>query len=233
MYQNKKIIAVIPARGGSKRIPKKNILPFAGKPMIAWTIESARSSKYIDTILVSTDCESIKKVALKYKADVPFMRSGAFDDKTSVAEATLFSYQQSENYYGKFDVILQLMPNCPLRNATDIDSALESFFKNDNESQISFFKFGWMNPWWAHTLDGNVPTPLFKDSLMKRSQDLKNLFCPTGAIWIIKPSVLKKYKTFYSPSYKGYEINWISGIDIDDLNDLKMAEALKNIDNIK
>lgn len=229
MYKEKKILAIIPARGGSKRIPKKNIVPLAGKPMIAWTIEAAKASQYIDTVLVSTDCNDVKKVALDYKAEVPFMRLNAADDYSPVSEATLSALLQSEEYYGAYDIVVQLMANCPLRGVKEIDNAIESFFENKQESQVSFFKYGWMNPWWAHTINDGTPSALFKDVGQKRSQDLEKLYCPTGSIWISQSKVLKNYKTFYSPNYRAQEINWIAAMDIDDYEDLKMAEALFNL----
>ena len=229
MYKGKKILAVIPARGGSKRILQKNIVPVSGKPMIAWTIEAAKKSQYVDTILVSTDCEVIKKVALEHGAEVPFMRLDAADDYSPVSEATLSSLYQSEEYYGPYETVLQLMPNCPLRGVRDIDSALEAFFENNQESQISFFKYGWMNPWWAHTVENGFPTALFKQAVINRSQDLKDLYCPTGAVWISQSKILKRCKTFYSPNYQAQIMNWIPAIDIDDYDDLEMAQALFNI----
>jgi CMP-N-acetylneuraminic acid synthetase len=231
MYREQNILVVIPARGGSKRIPQKNIIHLSGKPMIAWTIEAAKKSQYVDTVLVSTDCEVIKKVAQEYGAEVPFMRLDAADDYSPVSEATLSALLQSEEYYGAYDIVVQLMANCPLRGVKEIDTAIESFYENEQESQISFFKYGWMNPWWAHTINNNVPSALFKQAGKKRSQDLNDLFCPTGAIWICKSEILKKYKTFYSPNYRANTINWISAMDIDDYDDLKMAEALFNIRN--
>ena len=232
MNKEKRIIAIIPARGGSKRIPQKNITPIAGKPMIAWTIEAANASQYIDTVLVSTDCDVIKKVALEYKAEVPFLRNHAFDDFSPVSEATLSALLQAEKYYGPYDIVIQLMANCPLRGVNEIDSAIESFFESEHESQISFFKFGWMNPWWAHTINQGIPSALFKDAGHKRSQDLDDLYCPTGAIWICQSEVLKRDKTFYSANYRAHKMNWVSAMDIDDYEDLKMAEALFKVHGV-
>ena len=229
MYKGKKVIAIIPARGGSKRIPQKNIIPLAGKEMIGWTIGEAKASQYIDTLLVSTDCSRVKEVALNYKADVPFMRVDAADDYAPVSEATLSALLQAEDHYGDYDIVIQLMANCPLRKVEDIDKGIECFFEKNQESQISFFKFGWMNPWWAHTINVGVPSALFKQVGQKRSQDLEELYCPTGAIWICHTEVLKKYKTFYTPNYSAQEIDWVSAMDIDDYRDLEMAKALFKI----
>ena len=226
MFGDKRILAVIPARGGSKRIPKKNIYPIAGKPMIAWTIQAAIKSNYIDTVLVSTDSDEIKDVAINHGAQVPFLRENNADDYAPVSQATLSALHQSEAVWGNFDVIIQLMPNCPLRDVSVIDGGIDQFFQEGRIAQISFFKFGWMNPWWAHTIDKELhPKPVFPQAIKSRSQDLQELYCPTGAVWVSNSYDLKNHGSFYAPEYKAYIIDWISALDIDDMNDIAMAEA--------
>lgn len=226
MFGDKKIIAIIPARGGSKRIPKKNIVPIAGKPMIHWTIDAATKCKYIDKVLVSTDNFEIQTISEQYGLDVPFLREEGADDYTPVSEATLVSLLQAEELWGGFDVVVQLMPNCPLRGEDVVQDAIEHYFSDNRSSQISFFKYGWMNPWWAHTLKNNIPVPLFEGSLKSRSQDLDELYCPTGSVWITTTKSLKLHKTFYSTGFKAHVVDWVSALDIDDADDLLMAEAL-------
>ncbi len=229
MFLDKKVLAIIPARGGSKRIPKKNIIPLGGKPMIHWTIEAAKSCSYIDRVLVSTDCIEIKQISEEAGIKVPFLRETAADDVSPVSEATLVALQQAEERWGEFDIVIQLMANCPFRGGDVISEGIEQFFSDNRASQISYFKYGWMNPWWAHTIEHNQPTALFPEKLKKRSQDLEDLFCPTGAIWISEVSTLKQYKTFYSPEFCTYVIDWISALDIDDDDDLLMAQAVLNL----
>ena len=114
-------IAIIPARGGSKRVPKKNILEFFGKPMIAWTIEAAIKSNTFTKVLVSTDCEEIAKISKNYGAEVPFLRKSYADDISPISLATHDALIQAEDFWSlKFDTVTQLMPNCPLRNDKDI-----------------------------------------------------------------------------------------------------------------
>ncbi|PKD16750.1 acylneuraminate cytidylyltransferase [Salegentibacter salinarum] len=224
---NKKIIAVIPARGGSKRIPKKNILEINGKPMLAWTIEAALKSKYINEVLVSTDDEEIAEVGRKYGAKVPFLRNENADDHSPISLATIKALNQwEETGMQSHEVVVQLMANCPLRDNNDIDEALEHFFNNDVEYQISCFKYGWMNPWWAHKLDpSGKATPVFDEKeRMKRSQDQPDLYCPTGAIWIAKKEALINTKSFYGPNYSFFPLHWIKAIDIDEYEDLEMAK---------
>ena len=133
------------------------------------------------------------------------------------------------------DIVVQLMANCPLRNSNDIDLAIENFITKKSNFQISSFKFGWMNPWWAHRVDSNgFALPIFKENdRMKRSQDQPDLFCPTGAIWIAKTIHLVKVKSFYGPNYSFCPINWTNAIDIDDYDDLEMANMLLSFKVIK
>lgn len=221
-------IAIIPARGGSKRIPRKNIVPFGGKPMLAWTIEAALKSDCFAKVLVSTEDEEIAEVARRYGADVPFLRDSHFDDQSTVSEAVCTALEQAQTLYGRqFSQVAQLMANCPLRGADDIKSALGYFANGTHEYQISCFKFGWMNPWWAVKLDAqNIPQPMFPEALKTRSQDLPPLYCPTGAIWLAKPEALLRSRSFYGPGYKFFPLDWRAAVDIDDYEDLAMAQAV-------
>ena len=221
-------IAIIPARGGSKRIPRKNVVDFCGKPLIAWTIEAALSCDRFDRVIVSTDNEEIASIAKSYGVEVPFLRVEAADDISPVSEAVVSSLYQAEQFWGEeFDVVVQLMANCPLRGGDDIVAALDEFLRNDSDFLISAFKFGWMNPWWAAKLDHfNRPIQVHPEALGCRSQDLEKLYCPTGAIWIASGAALKKTKVFYGEGHVFFPVSWVSAVDIDDYDDLKMAKAL-------
>jgi len=223
-----KAIAVIPARGGSKRVPKKNVMDFMGKPMIAWTIEAALRSSVFSRVLASTDDKGIAEVAKQYGAEVPFLREGNSNDFTPVGEATVGAVKQAEDHWSEeYDVVVQLLSNCPIRNADDISVSYKQFCKSSPSFQISCFKFGWMNPWWATKLNCDyVPEFLFPEALKKRSQDLDDLYCPTGAIWIADKQALVDNKTFYGPGHIFYPIDWKSAVDIDDYEDLDFAKAV-------
>lgn len=222
-----KHIAVILARGGSKRLPRKNILNFHGKPMLAWTVEAALQSGRFDRVLVSTDDSEIAEIGRLFGAEVPFLRDSAADDMASSSEATLAALRQAEQHWGEqFDVVSQLMANCPLRDAEDITAAAQNFVDRGAESQISCFRFGWMNPWWAAKLDDQgMPDYLFPETRLARSQDLPPLYCPSGAIWTARAPVLKSAKTFYVQSHIFHALNWMSAMDIDDTEDMEMAKA--------
>lgn len=230
----KERIAIIPARGGSKRIPRKNIRLFQKKPLIAWTVEAAIDSQLFDQILVSTDDAEIADVAKSHGASVPFLRELASDDHTPVSTATVHGLRQAQAYWNEtYDTVVQLMPSCPLRTARHIIAAVDHFESAGHAFQISCFRYGWMNPWWATKLDANgKPQWLFGDMHHKRSQELEDLFCPTGAIWIAKAEALLTNGTFYGPEHIFYPMEWTAAVDIDDVEDLNMAAALSEMNRI-
>ena len=227
----KKQIAIIPARGGSKRIEKKNLIDFCGKPMIAWTIEAALESGQFSEVVVSTDDDIIAEVARDYGASIPFIRTKYTDDYSPISDVTLDSLDRIKNEFNEeYEVVVQLMANCPLRKSEHITGAISDFYKKNAPVQISCFRFGWMNPWWATILDDEgKPEPLFPESYSKRSQDLANLYCPTGAIWIANIKHLEEHRTFYSGKHIFRELPWEAAIDIDDYSDLNMATVLYNM----
>lgn len=228
-YLVKDRVAVIPARGGSKRLPKKNILEFKGKPMIAWTIEAALESKLFDVVLVSTDSEEIAKVAKKHGAYVPFLRNANADDYSTVSQATMTALHQLRQHNGRvYKTVVQLMANCPLRTTKEITQQLNLFEKSKHKnSLLSGFKYGMFNPWWAHYKDneGNLKRLHNEKDENTRSQDLKELLCPSGATWITTVESLEQYQTFYSPGYNFHELSWLEALDIDDVDDLNLAKA--------
>lgn len=221
-------LAVIPARGGSKRIPRKNVKPLAGVPMIAHSIVAARDSGVFDKIVVSTDDQEIAAVAVRFGAEVPFLRSvDLADDYTPVSAVSLDMLTRLEAEGHSFDAVCQLMPNCPLRDAGDILSSFHDFEASGHAAQMSVSRYGWLNPWWALTReeDGSVKA-VFESQLRQRSQDLPALYCPTGAIWWIEAGVLKTEGTFHIAKRSTFELPWYKAVDIDDEADFELAELL-------
>ncbi|QJD72159.1 cytidylyltransferase domain-containing protein [Marinobacterium sp. LSUCC0821] len=221
-------IAIIPARGGSKRIPKKNIIDFFGVPMIARTIQAALESGCFERVLVSTDDPAIADVSRAHGAEVPFLRLENADDHSPISEATLSALAQAEAHWAEiYDTVVQLMANCPLRNSDDIRKAVAAFDNRSAQFQISSFKFGWMNPWWAAKLDANgTPERVFPEAIFTRSQDLESLYCPTGAVWVAECVALKQAGTFYGDGYVFENMPWTSAVDVDEYEDLEMAKAV-------
>ena len=119
------------------------------------------------------------------------------------------------------------MPNCPIRVPATIKAMLDSFQKTDVDFMMSHTRYGWMNPWWAcRSDDEGRAAPLFPEQMKQRSQDLPDLYCPTGAIWVAKMATLKAHKTFHGPDKRVFEIPWQEAVDIDDQDDWDMAELV-------
>lgn len=224
-------IAIILARGGSKRLPRKNILEVAGKPMLAWSVEAAVESGCFARVLVSTDDEDIAEIGRRAGAEVPFLRKSAADDYVSSSEATRVALAQAEDHWNEtYDIVAQLMANCPLRTAQVTREAVAAFEHANAPSQISAFRFGWMNPWWAAQIQANgQPDYLFPDARNSRSQDLPPLYCPSGAIWLAQRDILLANGSFYAPGHVLYPMDWMSALDIDDAEDLRMARACMSL----
>jgi N-acylneuraminate cytidylyltransferase len=226
------IVAIIPARIGSKRIRQKNIINFLGKPMIYWTIKAAKQSKIFDYIFVSTDSIKIARISKECGAKVPFLRSkNISDDKTSVHKVTVHSLKLLQKKLNcKFDTVVQLMPNCPLRTSNDIISAYNIFKKKKYKFLISCSKFFMTNPWWAFKVKKNdIAQMIFPNNWKKRSQDFKELYAPTGAIWIANVKNLLKEKTFYGKGFRVFKLDLKSAVDIDDINDLNLAKVISKL----
>ena len=223
-----KAIGIIPARGGSQRIPRKNLIEFGGEPLISWTIKAALESKIFSRVVVSTEDEEIAEVSKNFGAEVPFLRDSNFDNYATASQATIRALYQAQSHYDEdYQVVTQLMPNCPLRDSKDIISAMEAFFLNGERPQISCAPFGWVNPWWASAIDDDgTPSPVFPEAREKRSQDLPELFFPTGAIWISKSEDLIQGGSFYTSNYRFQTISFTHAIDIDEMSDLELARLI-------
>jgi pseudaminic acid cytidylyltransferase len=224
-------VAVIPARGGSKRIPRKNIKSLGGKPVIAHTILAAIESGLFRRVIVSTDSKEIAEIALEFGAEVPFLRDESLaDDITPVSEVTADALCRLVLSGDRFDEVAQLMANCPLRSAADLCDSHRQFRETGADSQISVVRYGWQNPWWAMRRNAECRLEsVFPDAKLTRSQDLPELFCPTGAIWWARAEILSREKTFYTKNLRGWEIPWQRGIDIDTPDDWAMAEVLMKL----
>lgn len=225
---NTEVAAIIPARGGSKRVPRKNVRPMHGRPLICYTIEAALDSGLFAQVFVSTDCPEIAAVARDAGAEVPFLREASLsDDVTPVSVATADMLRRIDPDASRFTQVCQLMPNCPLRDAADVCDSYRQFTSTGADAQISVVRYGWQNPWWAMRRDASFGLePLFPEAQKSRSQDLPELYCPTGAIWWVRAEVLRKENTFHVPGRTGWEISWQHGIDIDTPDDWDMAEVL-------
>ena len=228
MISNRKLLAIIPARGGSKRLPNKNILDLAGKPLIVWTIDAAKKSKYIDRIVVSTDSSRIAEIALKAGAEVPFMRPEHLaQDDTSTYDVVDHTLTQLRNYGNQYECLLLLQPTSPLRKSEHIDGAADLFTAKNADAVISVTGVDHLNEW-----SGNIPKSLcmekyFQGKTEKQSQELSIKYKINGAIYLVDVSKLSKYKTFFIPNnIFAYQMEKEVSIDVDIQFDFDISEYL-------
>lgn len=222
------ILAIIPARGGSKGIPGKNIKPLAGKPLIAHTIEASLKSKYITRTVVSTEDGRIKEAALAFGAEVVDRPAELAQDVTKTAPVLLQVLDELEKTGYKPDITVLLQCTCPLRDEKQIDEAFELFFNSDCDSVFAARPMGVTHALWRRNLDGTYEG-LYDYRHRPRRQDTDlhlPLYCETGATYIIRTDVLKEVKDFIGKKPEVY-LNGAIG-DIDALSDFEYAEkALK------
>lgn len=231
MVNEKKFLAIIPARGGSKRLPRKNILNLNGKPLIAWSIEAAKKSKYIDKVLVSSDDDEIISISEKYLAEIIKRPDSLSNDTATTADMIEHVCNNIENY----DYLVLLQPTSPLRNNMHIDEAINLLIDNQADAIISVCEMD-HSPLWSNKLpvDRNMTNFLRKDLIGKRSQDLDDYFRINGAIYICNTKAFLKEKTlFLKDNIFAYVMNKDVSIDIDEEIDFKIAEFLQLNKDIK
>lgn len=227
MYCNKKILAIIPARGGSKGIPHKNIMDLKGKPLIAYSIEAALQSKYIDYTLVSTDDIDIKKVSEKFGAEVPFLRPRSIsDDNAKTIDVVKHALNFLSEANMEFDYIILLQPTSPLRNFNDIDEAIEILISKNKGSLVSVCEVE-ENPLIMRVIDNNKLKPIIKsESYSLRRQDFPEFYILNGAIYINKISMILKEKCFVNEDTIPYIMDRNKSIDIDNMLDARIVELI-------
>lgn len=225
---NKKILAIIPARGGSKRLPFKNILDLDGKPLIEWTINAAKDSTFINKIIVTSDDEKILDISNKLKVDtLKRPENLALDTSTTLETIN----HVLDNITEKYDYIILLQATSPLRTSTHIDESINLLFNKKANAVISVCEME-HSPLWANTLDETLDMSNFlkEEVKNKRSQDLEKYFRLNGAIYICQVDEFIKQKTFFlKEKIYAYEMDKLSSIDIDEKLDFELAKVIKNI----
>lgn len=231
MINGKSVLAIIPARGGSKGLPGKNIKELCGKPLIAWSIEAGLASQYIDEVMVTTDSEDIARIALEFGASVPFMRPAELASDTATSFDTVkHAIDFYQNELGKkFDYIVLLEPTSPLRVEQDIDNAIEQLLENPQATAIvGICKTESQNP--AFLIKKNINNFLIgyenKDMKIIRRQNISEVYFFEGSVYVSEIAGLLTKKTFYHEATLGYEFPKWKSIEIDDSDDFIMVEAL-------
>ncbi len=224
MYSNKTFLAIIPARGGSKRLPRKNILEIAGKPLIAWSIEAALKSKYLDSVVVTSEDPEIIEISQKYGVNIVIRPHELALDTASTFAAVLHAIENNPRY----DYIVLLQPTSPLRNSSHINEAIEVLLRKDADAIVSVCEMD-HSPLWSNTLPEDESMNDFIRNEIKnvRSQELPIHYRLNGAIYICSTDKLLKEKTFLLQSgVYAYKMNRQDSVDIDEKIDFLMATML-------
>jgi len=228
MYKSKTFLAIIPARGGSKRLPRKNILNLCGKPLIAWSIEAGLNSKYIDKVVVTSDDDEILNISEEFGTEIIKRPDELASDTATTFDAIKHTIENMK----KYDYIILLQPTTPLRNEKHIDEAIEILESKNADAAISVCEMD-HSPLWSNTLDESLSIEGFlKDEVLnKRSQDLEKYYRLNGAIYICKTENLLEEKSFFlKENIFAYVMDRKSSVDIDEEIDFKIAEVLKKVD---
>ncbi len=224
MYKGKTFLAIVPARGGSKRLPRKNMLDLNGKPLIAWTLEAGIKSRYIDDIIVTSDDEEILSMATQYAVSTVKRPEHLASDTASSFDAVMHAVAHLSAY----DYIVLLQPTSPLREAKHIDEAVELLESKHADAVVSVCETE-HSPLWSNTLpkDGNMVDFLREDLIGKRTQDLETFYRLNGAVYICQQEKLLQEKRFFlQQNIYAYVMSKESSVDIDEALDFRLAELL-------
>ncbi len=230
MIEDRKVLAIIPARGGSKGLAGKNIRPICGKPLIAWSIEKAKKSRYLDVIMVTTDSEEIAEIAGSYGAHVPFMRPTELaTDKASTYDVIQHALAfLEENEASTFDLVVLLEPTSPLREDEDIDRMLEKLVAcyEEFDSIVSVGEVD-EHPSIMKRLCGATLLPFCPDlAQMTHRQDNEPAYFPYGVAYIAKTNVLLAQNTFYTQRCTYFKIKQYQNHEIDDIYGFLCTESI-------
>ena len=226
MKDGKTILAIIPARGGSKGVPRKNIRVVAGKPLLAWTIEEAKKSEYIDRLVLSSEDKEIIRIAEQWGCEAPFIRPA--DLATDDAAGILTVLDAIERLPG-YDVVVLLQPTSPLRTAEDIDGCIRHCLDNGSPACVSLCETE-KSPFWIFKLEGpGFMHPVVKDAinLDLPRQKIPKTYVLNGAVYVAQASWLRENKSFLTEQSLGYIMPCERSLDIDTEEDMKYFAFLK------
>jgi CMP-N,N'-diacetyllegionaminic acid synthase len=223
VINGKSALGLIPARGGSKGVPGKNIRVAGGKPLIAWTIEAAMSSKFLDRVILSSDDREIISVARKFNCDVPFIRDPQLaQDATPTINVVLDALDRCPGH----EWVVLLQPTSPLRIALDIDQAIERCVASDAPSCVSVC-VAQESPYWMYTLGRDARLmPLLPGITATRRQDLPPVYSLNGAIYVARTEWLASERKFLTAATVAYEMPVERSLDIDTESDFLQLQSL-------
>ncbi len=229
MIEGFKVLGLVTARGGSKGLPGKNIRDLCGKPLIAWTIDAARAATCLDAIVVSTDDPEIAAVAERYGAEVPFLRPAELAaDTASSIDVVIHAIDFLAATGRVFDLVVLLEPTSPLREASDIDNGLSLMLSSGADAVVSVCRAECAHPAFMYRQRPDARLVPFMDQQPTglRRQEIESVFFLEGTLYASRVDVLKTKRSFYHEGTIAYEVPKWKSIEIDDLDDFVMVEAL-------
>lgn len=229
MIEGRKVLALIPARGGSKGLPRKNLRSLCGRPLIQWSIDIALACNEIDAVVVSTDDKQIAEVAAAAGAELPFLRPSTLSgDTTSSIEVIIHALDFLENNGRTFDIVLLLEPTSPLREVTDIQLALQRMVDNESAAIVSVCRAGSTHPAFIFRTTSHGRLKPFLSSLPTglRRQEIETMFYLDGTLYASTVKALQEQRSFYHDDTLAYEVSKWKALEIDDMDDFQMVEAI-------
>ena len=223
MIMGKSVLAIIPARGGSKGVVGKNIRPVMGKPLIAHSISVAKGSEYIDRVILTTDSSEIAEVAARFGCDIPFMRDPSLaTDTTSTAQVVVDALMKCPGY----DYFVLLQPTSPLRNVSDVDGCILACTTRLAPVCVSVVEAA-ESPFWMYRMEGDSTlSSILPPTTATRRQDVEKVYSLNGAVYFASTEWFKKHQTFISPSTIAYEMPASRSIDLDTETDFAYLEFM-------
>lgn len=223
-----RILGIIPARGGSKGLPRKNILPLCGKPLVAWTIEQGAASKRLTRCIVSSDSEEIIGVAKEWGGDVPFVRPPEYARDDSPTTGAILHALDSLKARGEtYDFIAELQPTSPLRRPSDIDDAIGRFLASECDSLVTVGEVHMEHPGIVKRIEGDFITPYIPGTtLAYQRQQLDRAYFPYGVISIATVEFYRRARSFYGERTAFHVIERWQNYEVDDEDDLAVCEVM-------
>lgn len=234
MFLGQRVLAVIPARSGSKGLPSKNLIPIKDKKLVGWPIEAATKSGVCDRIICSTDSEEIAAVAIEFGAEVPFIRPHTLAlDETPTSDVVLHAIEYFENENEYFDFILLLEPTSPLTTSEDICIAFQKLSENleFSDSLVSVTENIPGHPDFTFKIStdsGNISSVSMNPWIHKRRQDIEKCFFIEGTLYLSTVKTFKEKRTFIHNRTFGYVVPKWKSFEVDDELDLKIIEMIMN-----
>ena len=220
-------LCLIPAKGGSTRLARKNVIKLGGRPLLGWAIDAANESACMDRIVVSTEDDAIAATARQLGAETPFMRPMTLArDPAGVVDVALHALEALREQGDLYQTLVILLPTCPFRTHEDIRNAIDLFQRESGRFLMSVSRYE-HTPFAAMKLGADgLLQPFFQEYIGRKSQEMPQAVRANGAIHVLDVAAFEQARSYYAQPLLGYEMPWERSVDIDTVHDLRLAESL-------